>query len=88
MNLECCSTLNRKNSENKKEKERSGKIKAASAEQKNHPQHVNCSYIGCNTTNLMFNKIEKIARIGTHYKYFCNEFCYKEWLSNPSLLWL
>ncbi len=29
MNLECCSTLNRKNSENKKEKERSGKIKAA-----------------------------------------------------------
>lgn len=87
MDFECCSTLNRKRTEKKCNVVKN--ISAASSKKEDHPKSVNCSNIICNTYDLSFDKVNKIARVGNRYQYFCNEFCYLDWLKSPGhALWL
>tara|TARA_Y100000996_G_scaffold415358_1_gene409584 strand:+ start:579 stop:851 length:273 start_codon:yes stop_codon:yes gene_type:complete len=90
MDLDCCSTLNRKDSKKKKiALPDPKKITPASSEKTEHPKIVQCGNILCNMFEFPFDKVNKIARVGNKYHYFCNEFCYYDWLKSPShVLWL
>ena len=89
MDFDCCSTLNRKTGKGIKiPKYESKKIDEPSVKKNEHPNTVRCGNILCNIYEIPFEKVKNIARVGKNYRYFCNEFCYYEWLKNPShLLW-
>ena len=90
MDFDCCSTLNRKTDKSRKiPKFESKKINEPSSKKAEHPNTVRCGNILCNIYEIPFEKVNNIARVGKKYHYFCNEFCYYEWLKGPShLLWL
>ena len=90
MDFECCSASNRKNGKGiKLPRYESKKINEPSSKNTEHPSTVHCGNILCNIYEIPFEKVNNIARVGKKYHYFCNEFCYYEWLKGPShLLWL
>ena len=84
MNFDCCSTTNRKKGKGIKLPEST----QSSDKKVDHPLVVNCSYAGCLIDDIPFSKIKKIARLGSRYYYFCDEFCYWTWLRSPNTMWL
>ena len=90
MDFDCYSTLNRKKGHGiKLPKAESKKITEPSSKKNSHPNVVRCGNVICGTYELPFENVAKIARIGQKYRYFCNEFCYNEWLKSPlHVLWL
>ena len=85
MDFDCCSTLNRKKEPTDKPK----KYSVPSDKKEYHPETVKCSNIVCNVYELPFINVTKLARVGKRYHYFCNEFCYLEWLKGPThLMWI
>ena len=62
MDLDCCSTLNRKDSKKKKiALPDPKKITPASSEKTEHPKIVQCGNILCNMFEFPFDKVNKIA---------------------------
>ena len=90
MDFDCCSTLNRKNGKGiKLPLSESKKISEPSLKKTDHPKVVRCGNILCSIYEIPFEKVNNIVRVGKKYRYFCNEFCYYEWLKSPChLLWL
>ena len=99
MDFDCCSTANRKRGKGIKlpvdkqpeeiELPNKKTVKQCTdGAKKNHPEIVNCCYLGCLEDNLPFDDVKKIARLSGRYYYFCDEYCYLTWLLMPSLIWL
>ena len=78
MSFECCNGYDRKKG-NKKVKPT---IKPYS-----HPKNINCGWLACGE-KMAYRRSLKLAKVGSRYFYFCGEYCYLNWLRNPSTMYL
>ena len=78
MNFECCSGYNRKKGK---------KLVKSTIRSCSHPKDVICGWLACNL-QMPYKKTLKIAKVGSRYFYFCDEYCYLNWLRRPSTMYL